>query len=112
MERNVKMDKMTEISVIYRWRLLWACCWQVGKLLNTPWVKFVAQATSYLFFLCVILAHGHVEQGKLCLSRVEDVQPMYHYYQQVRAVVQAHTLSVRFVVDMLHTFLYNIWLAV
>jgi len=57
---------------------------QVGKLLNTPWVKFVAQATSYLFFLCVILAHGHVEQGKLCLSRVRDVQPLYRYYRQVR----------------------------
>jgi len=57
---------------------------QVGKLLNTPWVKFVAQATSYLFFLCVILAHGHVEQSKLCLSRVRDVQPLYRYYQQVR----------------------------
>ena len=54
--------------------------------MNTPWVKFVAQATSYLFFLCVILAHGHVEQGKLCLSRVEDVQPMYGHYQQVRRV--------------------------
>jgi len=66
---------------------------QVGKLLNTPWVKFVAQATSYLFFLCVILAHGHVEQdlahghveqGKLCLTRVEDVQPLYRYYRQAR----------------------------
>jgi len=57
----------------------------VGKLLNTPWVKFVAQATSYLFFLCVILTHAYVEQGKLCLSRVEDVQPLYRYYKQVRA---------------------------
>jgi len=66
-----------------------AACWQVGKLLNTPWVKFVAQATSYLFFLCVILAHGHVEQGKLCLSRVEDVAPMYRYYRQVRANLSA-----------------------
>ena len=56
----------------------------MGKLLNTPWVKFVAQATSYLFFLCVILAHGHVEQGKLCLSRVNDVQPLYRYYKQMR----------------------------
>ena len=49
-----------------------------------PWVKFVAQATSYLFFLCVILAHGQVEQGKLCLSRVKDVQPLYQRYRQVR----------------------------
>ena len=30
------------------------------------------------------LAHGHVEQGKLCLTRVEDVQPLYRYYRQVR----------------------------
>jgi len=59
-------------------------CLQVGRLLNMPWVKFVAQATSYLFFLCVILAHGHVEQGKMCLSRVEDVQPLYRCYRQVR----------------------------
>jgi len=48
-------------------------------------VKFVAQATSYLFFLFLILAHGHVEQGKLCLTRVEDVQPLYLYYRQVSA---------------------------
>jgi hypothetical protein len=52
---------------------------QIGKLLMTPCVKFVAQAASYLFFLGLILVHGQVEQGKLCPARVVDLGlPMHH----------------------------------
>ena len=78
----------------YIYRNLVIDIFQVGKLLTTPCVKFVAQAASYLFFLGLILIHGHVEQGKLCTTRVVDLGlPLHHLNSSSSSASRADNLS-------------------
>ncbi|KAK2145535.1 hypothetical protein LSH36_676g01050 [Paralvinella palmiformis] len=57
---------------------------KIGRMVGAPCIKFVAQATSYLVFLSLILVHGHVEQGKLCGSRMRDYHQFNYSYSEVR----------------------------
>lgn len=57
-------------------------------MLKTPCIKFVAQATSYLIFLCLIVIHGQIEQSKLCPERLGDHESVGKLYRLVR-----HNLS-------------------
>ena len=45
---------------------------QFVKLLRTPVVKFVAQAVSFVLFLCLILSHSYLEQTKICDTQFKD----------------------------------------
>lgn len=66
---------------------------QIGKLLTTPCVKFVAQAASYLFFLGLILVNGQVEQGKLCPARVVDLGLPLHHLETTSPATRMDSLS-------------------
>ena len=58
----------------------WCRLLQLVQCLRIPVVKFVAEATSFILFLCLILLHSYEKQIKLCDTRfIDDPQIRQHW---------------------------------